>query len=90
MPARKTNKELLRKEASNDLKGSNKTNRSIDKLTISVTEDSSPGKKKKKRKQQHKKIHHDSLQNKYFVPHGSFFLHFNSSFSFKTISSFLH
>ena len=48
MPARKTNKELLRKEASNDLKGSNKTNRSIDKLTISVTEDSSPGKKKRK------------------------------------------
>ncbi|RCH89337.1 cat eye syndrome chromosome region, candidate 2 [Rhizopus azygosporus] len=42
MPARKTNKELLGKEASNDFKGSNKTNRSIDKLTISVTEDSSP------------------------------------------------
>lgn len=56
MPARKTNKELLGKEASNDFKGSNKTNRSIDKLTISVTEDSSPGKKKKRR--QHKKIHH--------------------------------
>ncbi|ORE02591.1 hypothetical protein BCV72DRAFT_265106 [Rhizopus microsporus var. microsporus] len=44
MPARKTNKELPRKEESNDLKGLNKTNRSSskDKLTISVTENSSP------------------------------------------------
>lgn len=88
MPARKTNKELLGKEASNDFKGSNKTNRSIDKLTISVTEDSSPGKKKKE--DNIKRFTIDSLQNKYFVPHGSFFLHFNSFFSFKTISSFFH